>query len=653
MQPPFGREERMEDMNIKLKDGSVKVYEEPKSIIEIAADLSEGLARVACAGLVDGEVCDLRTVLNQDCELQILTASDPEGGLSTLRHTASHVMAQAIQHLYPGAKFAIGPSIANGFYYDIDFEEPISQEDLPKIEEEMRKIVKQALPVERFELPRAEALELMKDEPYKVELIRDLPEDAVISFYRQGDFTDLCAGPHLMNTKAVGKAYKLQSIAGAYWRGSEKNKMLTRIYATAFGKKEELEQYLTMLEEAKKRDHRKLGKELNLFMLSDYGPGFPFFLPKGMVLRNTLIDYWREVHKRYGYVEISTPMILNRSLWEQSGHWEHYKNNMYTTVIDEENFGIKPMNCPGGMLVYASEQHSYRDLPIRCGELGLVHRHELSGTLHGLFRVRCFTQDDAHIFMTREQMREEIQNVVRLFDEVYSTFGLQYEIELSTMPEDHIGTVEEWEENQDILKQAITEMGKEFVINEGDGAFYGPKLDFHISDCLGRTWQCGTIQLDSQLPQRFELEYMGEDGMKHRPIMIHRVVFGSIERFIGILIEHFAGAFPTWLAPVQVKVLPISDKYADYAKKIHDALFAAGIRVETDLRSEKIGFKIREAQMQKTPYMLVVGQQEEEAGLVAVRSRAAGDEGQKSLEDFLSDLKAEISSRAIRESVKK
>ena len=640
-------------MNIKLKDGSVKVYEEPKSIIEIAADLSEGLARVACAGLVDGEVCDLRTVLNQDCELQILTASDPEGGLSTLRHTASHVMAQAIQHLYPGAKFAIGPSIANGFYYDIDFEEPISQEDLPKIEEEMRKIVKQALPVERFELPRAEALELMKDEPYKVELIRDLPEDAVISFYRQGDFTDLCAGPHLMNTKAVGKAYKLQSIAGAYWRGSEKNKMLTRIYATAFGKKEELEQYLTMLEEAKKRDHRKLGKELKRFMLSDYGPGFPFFLPKGMVLRNTLIDYWREVHKRYGYVEISTPMILNRSLWEQSGHWEHYKNNMYTTVIDEENFGIKPMNCPGGMLVYASEQHSYRDLPIRCGELGLVHRHELSGTLHGLFRVRCFTQDDAHIFMTREQMREEIQNVVRLFDEVYSTFGLQYEIELSTMPEDHIGTVEEWEENQDILKQAITEMGKEFVINEGDGAFYGPKLDFHISDCLGRTWQCGTIQLDSQLPQRFELEYMGEDGMKHRPIMIHRVVFGSIERFIGILIEHFAGAFPTWLAPVQVKVLPISDKYADYAKKIHDALFAAGIRVETDLRSEKIGFKIREAQMQKIPYMLVVGQQEEEAGLVAVRSRAAGDEGQKSLEDFLSDLKAEISSRAIRESVKK
>ena len=636
-------------MKITLKDGSIVEFNEPMSIIGIAESISAGLARAACAGRVNGEIMDLRTVLTEDAALEILTAKDAEGGLSTIRHTASHVMAQAIRHLFPGVKLAIGPSIADGFYYDIDFPEPITADDLPRIEEEMRKIVKEDLPLTRFELPREEALVLMKDEPYKVELIQDLPEDAVISFYKQGDFTDLCAGPHLMSTKGVGKAFKLLNIAGAYWRGSEKNKMLTRIYATAFPTKDELEAYITRIEEAKKRDHRRLGKELGLFMLSDFGPGFPFFLPKGMVLRNTLIDYWREIHKRYGYVEISTPMILNRSLWEKSGHWEHYKNNMYTTVIDEENYGIKPMNCPGGMLVYASEPHSYRDLPIRCGELGLVHRHELSGTLHGLFRVRCFTQDDAHIFMTRAQMRDEIQNVVRLFDEVYSTFGLKYEIELSTMPEDHIGTLEEWEENQNILKEAITAMGKDFVINEGDGAFYGPKLDFHIEDCLGRTWQCGTIQLDSQLPQRFELEYKGEDGLMHRPVMIHRVVFGSIERFIGVITEHFAGAFPTWLAPVQVKILPISDKFEEYAKEVEAKLNAAGVRVESDLRSEKIGYKIREAQLQKIPYMLVVGQKEEEAGLVSVRSRFAGDEGQKSLEDFMAALKEEVDSKVIRE----
>ena len=630
-------------MKVTLKDGSVKEYAQPMSVLDIAKDLSEGLARVACAGEVDGEVVDLRTVLDKDCALNILTAKDA-GGLSTLRHTASHVMAQAIKRLYPSAKLAIGPSIADGFYYDIDFETPITSDDLGKIEAEMKKIVKEALPLERFELPREEAIALMKEkeEPYKVELIEDLPEGETISFYRQGDFTDLCAGPHLANTKEVGKAFKLMSIAGAYWRGDEHNKMLTRIYATAFAKKEELEAYITMMEEAKKRDHRKLGKELGLFMMHEAGPGFPFFLPKGMVLKNVLLDYWRQIHKKAGYVEISTPVILNRSLWETSGHWDHYKENMYTTVIDGEDYAIKPMNCPGGVLVYASEPRSYRDLPLRMGELGLVHRHEKSGQLHGLMRVRCFTQDDAHIFMTPDQIKDEIKGVANLIDSVYKLFGFKYYVELSTRPEDSMGSDEDWEVATDGLRNALDELGLDYVVNEGDGAFYGPKIDFHLVDAIGRTWQCGTIQLDFQLPQRFELEYIGADGEKHRPIMIHRVVFGSIERFIGILIEHFAGAFPTWLAPVQVKVLPISDKYLDYAQKVKAELDEAGIRAELDTRSEKIGYKIREAQKNKIPYMLVVGQKEEENGLVAVRSRFKGDEGQKSLADFLSDIQGEI-----------
>ena len=563
------------------------------------------------------------------------------------RHTTSHIMAQAIKRLYPNTKFAIGPAIEDGFYYDLDSDVTFTPEHLADIEAEMRKICKEKLKLERFELSRGEALEFMKDEPYKVELINDLPEDAVISFYRQGEFTDLCAGPHVDSTGRIkGNGIKLMNVTGAYWRGDSSRKMLQRIYGTCFPSKTELDAYLTRLEEAKKRDHRKLGRELGLYMLQDEGPGFPFFLPKGMVLKNTLIDYWREVHKRYGYVEISTPMILNRQLWERSGHWFHYKENMYTTVIDEEDFAIKPMNCPGGMLVYKSEPHSYRDLPMRVGELGLVHRHELSGALHGLFRVRCFTQDDAHIFMTREQMKDEIKGVVRLFDEVYSLFGLPYQIELSTMPEDHIGTIEEWEENQNILKDAIREMGKDYVINEGDGAFYGPKLDFHLEDSLGRTWQCGTVQLDSQLPERFELEYTGADGEKHRPVMIHRVVFGSIERFIGVITEHFAGAFPTWLAPVQVKVLPITDRCQDYAEQVAQQLDARGIRVETDLRSEKIGYKIREAQLQKVPYMLVVGDKEVESGTVAVRSRSDGDLGAMALADFAERVAEEIESKA-------
>ena len=531
----------------------------------------------------------------------------------TYRHSTSHVLAQAIKRLFPEAKLAIGPAIEDGFYYDIDSEVTFTPEVLEQIEEEMRKICKEKLSIERFELPREEALKLMeeKGEPYKVELINDLPEGETISFYKQGEFTDLCAGPHLDNTGRIkGNAIKLMNCTGAYWRGDSSRKMLQRIYGTCFMKKEELQAYLDRLEEAKRRDHRKLGRELGLFMMDEAGPGFPFFLPNGITLKNVLVDYWREVHKRYGYVEISTPIILNRQLWERSGHWEHYKDNMYTTVIDGEDFAIKPMNCPGGMLVYKNEPHSYRDLPLRVGELGIVHRHELSGALHGLFRVRCFTQDDAHIFMTPEQMKDEIKGVARLFDEVYSTFGLSYEIELSTMPEDHIGTVEQWEHNQDILKEAITEMGKSFTINEGDGAFYGPKLDFHLSDSLGRTWQCGTIQLDSQLPERFELEYVGEDGAKHRPVMIHRVVLGSIERFIGVITEHFGGAFPTWLSPVQVKVMPITDRSADYAKKVAAELDAAGVRVETDLRNEKIGYKIREAQSKKIPYMLIVGDKE-------------------------------------------
>lgn len=567
----------------------------------------------------------------------------------TYWHTCSHIMAQAVKRLWPEVQLAIGPAIDEGWYYDFDAPFTFTPDHLAKIEAEMKKVCKERLPIVRSEKPRAEAIAYMqeKNEPYKVELINDLPEDAVISFYTQGDFTDLCAGPHLDHTGRVKhNGFKLLNSCGAYWRGDSNRKMLQRIYGIAFQSKEELETYLQRIEEAKKRDHRRLGKELGLFMLTDYGPGFPFFLPKGMVLRNTLIDYWREVHKRYGYVEVSTPMILNRQLWEQSGHWDHYKNNMYTTVIDGEDYAIKPMNCPGGMLVYASEPHSYRDLPLRVGELGLVHRHELSGALHGLFRVRCFTQDDAHIFMTREQMESEIQNVVRLFDEVYNVFGLKYTVELSTMPEDHIGTVEEWEANQEILKKAITGMGKDFVVNEGDGAFYGPKLDFHIEDCLGRTWQCGTIQLDSQLPERFNLEYTGEDGQKHRPVMIHRVVFGSIERFIGVITEHFAGAFPLWLTPVQVKVLPVTDRAHEYAKDLTQKLVDAGIRAEDDCRSEKLGYKIREAQMQKIPYMLVVGDRDMENGTVSVRTRKGEDLGAMTMDAFLSKCLSEIASKS-------
>lgn len=636
-------------MKVTLKDGSVKEYAQAMSVIDIAKDLSEGLARAACAGEVDGEVVDLRTVVDHDAAVNILTAKD-EKGLAALRHTASHVMAQAVKRLYPNTKLAIGPSIADGFYYDMEFETPLTSDDFEKIEAEMKKIVKEDLKIERFTLPREKAIEFMKEkeEPYKVELIEDLPEGEEISFYQQGEFVDLCAGPHLMSTKEIGKAFKIMSLAGAYWRGDEHNQMLTRLYATAFAKKDELEAYITMMEEAKKRDHRKLGKELGLFMMHEAGPGFPFFLPKGMVLKNTLLDYWREIHRKAGYVEISSPVILNRSLWETSGHWDHYKNNMYTTVIDGEDYAIKPMNCPGGVLVYASEPRSYRDLPLRMGELGLVHRHEKSGQLHGLMRVRCFTQDDAHIFMTPEQIKDEIKGVAGLINEVYSLFGFQYHVELSTRPEDSMGSDEDWEMATDALRSALDELQLPYVVNEGDGAFYGPKIDFHLVDCIGRTWQCGTIQLDFQLPQRFELEYVGADGEKHRPIMIHRVVFGSIERFIGILIEHFAGAFPTWLAPVQVKVLPISDKYMDYAQSVLNKLTEAGIRAEVDTRAEKIGYKIREAQTAKIPYMLVVGQKEEEENTVSVRSRAAGDEGARSLDTFIADILKEIETKENR-----
>lgn len=633
-------------MKVTLKDGSVKEYAQAMSVIDIAKDLSEGLARAACAGEVDGEVVDLRTIVDHDAAVNILTAKD-EKGLAALRHTTSHVMAQAVKRLYPNTKLAIGPSIADGFYYDMEFETPLTSDDFEKIEAEMKKIVKEDLKIERFTLPREKAIEFMKEkeEPYKVELIEDLPEGEEISFYQQGEFVDLCAGPHLMSTKEVGKAFKIMSLAGAYWRGDEHNQMLTRLYATAFAKKDELEAYITMMEEAKKRDHRKLGKELGLFMMHEAGPGFPFFLPKGMVLKNTLLDYWREIHRKAGYVEISTPVILNRSLWETSGHWDHYKNNMYTTVIDGEDYAIKPMNCPGGMLVYKTKPRSYRDLPLRVGELGLVHRHELSGALHGLMRVRCFTQDDAHIFMTPDQIKEEIKGVVALIDKVYGTFGFPYKIELSTMPEDHMGELADWERATDALRGAITELGYAYEVNEGDGAFYGPKLDFHLQDCLGRTWQCGTIQLDFQLPERFELEYTGADGQKHRPIMIHRVVFGSIERFIGILIEHFAGAFPLWLAPEQVRILPISERHHEKAREIYQQLFDAGMRVEIDERSEKIGYKIREAQLQKIPYMLIIGDKEAESGTVSVRRRGEGDLGAVKTEAFLATALAEITAK--------
>ena len=569
----------------------------------------------------------------------------------TYRHSTSHVLAQAVKRLYPESKLAIGPAIEDGFYYDIDSDVTFTPEVLEKIEAEMRKICKEKLPIERFELPRAEAIKLMeeKGEPYKVELIEDLPEDAVISFYRQGEFTDLCAGPHLDSTGRIkGNAIKLMNCTGAYWRGDSKNKMLQRIYGTCFMKKEELDAYLARLEEAKKRDHRKLGRELGLFMLADEGPGFPFFLPKGMVLKNTLLDYWRQCHKRYGYVEIATPIILNQELWHRSGHWDHYKDNMYTTVIDGEDYAVKPMNCPGGMLVYKNEPHSYRDLPLRMAELGLVHRHEMSGALHGLFRVRCFTQDDAHIFMTPAQMKDEIKNVVKLFDEMYSTFGLTYQIELSTMPEDHMGDEKDWQFAEATLQAAIEEMGKEFVINAGDGAFYGPKLDFHLADSLGRTWQCGTIQLDFQMPERFELEYVGEDGEKHRPVMIHRALLGSIERFIGVITEHFAGAFPAWLSPVQVKILPVTDRASGYADEVQGKLDALGFRAEVDHRSEKIGKKIREATLEKVPYMLVVGDRDMENGTVSPRHRTGEDLGAMSFDGFAALLKEEVETKAIK-----
>ena len=621
-------------VKIDLK-GQVKEFDQGVTAAEVAKSIGMGLYKSACAAKIDGEVCDLRTPIEKDCSLEILTFDTAEGK-HAYWHTTSHIMAQAVMRLYPGTKFSIGPAIENGFYYDFDMEQPLSTEDLPKIEAEMKKIIKEDLPLERFALPADKAKELMAGQPYKEELIEEhAGKGEDISFYKQGDFTDLCAGPHLVSTGMV-KAVKLTAITGAYWRGDAKNKMLTRVYGISFPKQSMLEEHLQMLEEAKKRDHRKLGKELGLFMLRDEGPGFPFFLPKGMVLKNLLIDYWREVHKKYGYVEVSTPVILSRKLWERSGHWDHYKDNMYTTVIDDEDFAIKPMNCPGGMMVYQSQPHSYRDLPLRVGELGLVHRHELSGALHGLFRVRCFTQDDAHLFMTPAQLKDELKNVVRLFDEVYS------------VPEDHIGTVEQWEHNQDILKEAITEMGKDYEVNEGDGAFYGPKLDFHLADSLGRTWQCGTVQLDSQLPERFELEYVGEDGQKHRPVMLHRVVLGSIERFIGVITEHFAGKFPLWLSPVQAVVLPISEHHHEYAQGVQDVLEEAGFRVECDLRNEKIGYKIREAQLQRTPYMIVVGDKEAAEGTISVRHRADGDLGSMDLPAFIAKLKEEVESKEIK-----
>lgn len=632
----------MADIKITLKDGSVKEFAAGTTLLDIAKSISQKLGKQALLAVVDGVNKDLSDKLEHDAAVEFVTPDTPEG-LHAIRHTAAHVMAQAIQHLFPDVKFAIGPAIANGFYYDLDSEHTFTPEDLQAIEKEMAKIVKQNIPLQRAELPRSEALAMFaaKDEKYKVELINDLPEDAIISTYTQGDFTDLCAGPHCPSTGRV-KAFKLQSIAGAYWRGNEKNKMLQRIYGTAFPSKEELDAYLHMLEEAAKRDHRKLGKELDLVAIMDEGPGFPFFLPNGMVIRNELINYWRQVHRRYGYEEIKTPMILSRKLWETSGHWDHYKENMYFTQIDEQDYAIKPMNCPGGMLVYKLHPHSYKELPIRAGELGLVHRHELSGALHGLFRVRCFTQDDAHIFMMPSQIRSEIKNVISLFDEVYATFGLKYHAELSTRPENSMGDDATWELATKGLRDALEDCGLDYVVNEGDGAFYGPKIDFHLTDSIGRTWQCGTIQLDMQLPERFELTYTGEDGLKHRPVMIHRVVYGSIERFIGILIENYAGAFPAWLAPCQVRILPITDKHVEYAKKLADKMFDLGLRVHLDDRNEKLGYKIREAQVQKVPYTLVVGDKEMEEGTVNVRRRGEGDIGAMPQDEFISMLQEEI-----------
>lgn len=632
-------------IRITLKDGIVKEYQEGTTVREVAESISAGLARAALAGEVNGKVTELDFKLDSDCRLNLLTFED-EGGRFTYRHTASHVLAQAVKRLYPDAKLAIGPAIDTGFYYDFEREKPFSIEELDSIEKEMEKIIKEDLKLERFVLPRNDAIKFMeeKGEPYKVELIKDLPEGEEISFYKQGDFTDLCAGPHLVGTGKL-KAVKLLSVAGAYWRGNEKNKMLQRIYGTAFPKKSQLDEYLFRIEEAKKRDHRKLGRELDLFDILDEGPGFPFFMPKGMVLRNLLEDFWRAEHKKGGYQEIKTPVILNKELWLKSGHWDTYKENMYTVDIDEQEFAIKPMNCPGGILVFKRKLHSYRDLPQRMGELGLVHRHELSGALHGLMRVRCFTQDDAHIFMTPEQITDEIVGVINLIDDFYKVFGFKYNVELSTRPENSIGSDEMWELSTEGLKKALDLKGIKYTVNEGDGAFYGPKIDFHLEDSIGRTWQCGTIQLDMNLPERFDLSYIGPDGEKHRPVMIHRVVFGSIERFIAILTEHFAGAFPTWLSPVQVKILPLVDKHHDYAYEVKKLLEAENIRVEVDTRNEKIGYKIREAQMEKTPYMLVIGDKELEGRLVSVRSRKDGDLGAVSPEEFTEKIYDEIKNK--------
>ena len=628
-------------MEIILKNGDRLEVDENSSCAQAAAKINEGLARNAVAAKINGNLCDLSAKLKNGDGLEIITLKDKEG-IDVYRHTCAHVLAQAIKNIYPTSHLAIGPVIDNGFYYDIDFKTPITQEDLPKIEMEMEKIIKSKINIERFELPKDEAVKLMSDygEKYKVELIKDLPDGEILSFYKQGSFTDFCRGPHLPNTGKI-KAFKLVSIAGAYWRGSEKNKMLTRIYGVAFAKKEEMSAYFELLEEAKKRDHIKLGKELQLFALLNEGKGFPFFLPNGMVLKNTLVDYWRDLHRKEGYVEIQTPIILTRTLWENSGHWDHYKDNMYTTVIDEEDCAVKPMNCPGGMLVYKLAPKSYKDFPLRMAEMGLVHRHEKSGQLHGLFRVRCFTQDDAHIFMLPEQIKDEIKGVMRLTDKIYNQFGFKYKIELSTRPENSMGTEEEWNMATKALKDALDELGREYEINEGDGAFYGPKIDFHLKDSIGRTWQCGTIQLDFQMPQRFDLEYVGEDGKKHRPIMIHRVVFGSIERFIGILIEHFAGKFPLWLSPVQIKILPISDKFLDYANKLENDLKSEGLRCEVDKRSEKIGCKIRTAQLEKIPYMLIIGEKEVNADNVSVRKLDAGDLGSMSIKQLLEVLREE------------
>jgi threonyl-tRNA synthetase len=633
---------KMSEVKVTLKDGSVKEFAAGTSYLEIAKSLNQKLGKQALLAVVDGVNKDLSDTVEKDAAVEFVTP-DTKEGLHAIRHTASHVMAQAIQHLFPGVKFAIGPAIDTGFYYDIDSDHVFTPEDLTAIEKEMAKIVKQNLPLVRSEVPRKDALARFaaENEIYKVELINDLPEDAVISLYTQGDFTDLCAGPHCPSTGRV-KAFKLMSLAGAYWRGNEKNKMLQRIYGTAFPSKEELDEYLHMLEEAEKRDHRKLGKELDIFSMHDEGPGFPFFHPNGMRIRNAILEYWHQVHRKYHYEQVMTPMIMNRDLWIRSGHWDHYRENMYFTKIDDMDYAIKPMNCPGGMMVYNTRPHSYKELPLRYAELGLVHRHELSGALHGLFRVRCFTQDDAHIFMTPEQIQPEITNVIKLFNEVYSTFGLKYHAELSTRPENSMGDDASWELATEGLRKALEANHLDYIINEGDGAFYGPKSDFHLQDSIGRTWQCGTIQLDMQLPEKFNCEYTGEDGQKHRPVMIHRVVYGSIERFIGILIEHFAGSFPVWMAPNQVRVMPITDKQQAYAKEVNDKLFELGYRTQLDDRNEKIGKKIREAQVQKVPFMLIVGEKEAESGTVAVRQRHGGDLGAMTLDDFIARMQKDI-----------